>query len=151
MNTYPPVASLLPHAAPMLLLDALLHHEEDGVVCAVTVRPDMPFVDPEAGQVATLVSLEYMAQAVAAYAGYLGYLERQAPKLGFLLGCRRLRCHQPYLPVGTPLRVEAKRTWGDVALGKFACSVTLADGTPVATASLSVVQPKEGEGPAGGA
>lgn len=144
MTSYPPIADLLPHAAPMILLDRLLAHDSTRAVCEVTVREGMPFVQDH--RVATLVSLEYMAQTVAAYAGYNGYLKGGAAPIGFLIGCRQLRSHRPYVAAGTTLTIEARHVWGDTALGTFACTATLADGTPVATATLSVLQSEPSEG-----
>ena len=144
MSTFPPIAQLVPHAAPMLLLDGLVAHDGERAVCTVTVRDGRPFVEDH--RVPTVVTLEYMAQTVAAYAGYEGYQIGGPVEIAFLIGCRRMRSHQPYVPVGSTLTIEAHHVWGDNALGTFACTATLADGTPVAEATLSVFQPGSSDG-----
>ena len=140
MTPYPPIAQLLPHAAPMILLDRLVAHDSTHAVCEVTVREGMPFVQDH--RVATLVSLEYMAQTVAAFAGYNGYLKGGEAPMGFLIGCRQMRSHLPYIAAGTTLTIKARHIWGDTTLGTFECTAALADGTLVAATTLNVLQPE---------
>jgi predicted hotdog family 3-hydroxylacyl-ACP dehydratase len=136
--TLPPVADLVPHAAPMVLLDELVEVQSNQIVARSIVRADAPFV--EAAGLPALVTLEYMAQAVAAYAGLQARADGEAVRLGFLLGCRDLRIHCDFVPIGATLVVTSQRTWGDSQLGSFACTVAC-DGVIVAEAVLNVAQP----------
>lgn len=142
MSGFPPIEELVPHAAPMVLVDRLLQWHEEGAVCALTIREGAPFVRD--GRVATLVALEYMAQTIAVFAGYRARGAGEPVLLGFLIGCRTMTCLQPWLPVGSALRVSVERVWGDDQLGNFECAVQLEDGTPVANATLNVARPPPG-------
>ena len=87
----PSLSEILPHAPPMILLDELLEFTPGRVRCAVRLRPDSPLI--EGGKVRALVCVEYMAQAVAAYAGMVSRTAGQPPRIGFLLA-------PPYFPLG---------------------------------------------------
>ena len=65
-----------------------------------------------------------MAQTIAAGAG-LSAREKgsAAGQMGFLLGCRSLTIAVDNFDVGDRLTIEARRTWGETALGSFACKV----------------------------
>lgn len=134
---WPPVGELVPHQPPMSLLDEVLDFQNDCMTCAVTVRADAPFVEPEGVQ--AVVTLEYMAQCVAAWAGLSGRLQGQRVRIGFLIGCRDMHLHRKRIPIGAQLVVTSQRVWGDSVLGSFECEVRDADGC-VATALLTTAQ-----------
>ena len=134
---WPPVLELVPHEPPMSLLDEVLDFQADTMVCAVTIRADAPFVQPAGVQ--AVVTLEYMAQCVAAWAGLTGRLMGQPVRIGFLIGCREMLLHRDRIAIGTCLTVVCKRVWGDSVLGSFECEVSDEAGC-VATALLSTAQ-----------
>jgi len=135
------IAELLPHAAPMILLDRAVAGDDEHFVAAVTIRPDSPFCDGE--QVGAWVGLEYMAQAIAAWAGWKAYRRSQRAKPGLLLGCRRYQSAWPAFPVGTELRVEVVvELEGENGLGSFRCRLEHAQET-VASATVTVFQPAD--------
>jgi len=147
-SDFPPLIDLVPHKPPMLLLDRVLAYSNDVVRCEVQIRADSPFV--EDGQVPAVVGLEYMAQAIAAYAGMTARIEHREFRMGLLLGSRDLRFATDGFAVGDRLLVEARRTWGENDLGSFACKIERAqerdgdgdgdgaDGTPLASGTLTV-------------
>lgn len=137
---FPPVAELVPHAAPMVLLDEVVEVASDRLIARAAVTAGRPFVEEQG--LPALVTLEYMAQAVAAFAGLQGRAAGEAVRLGFLLGCRDLRLTCDYVPLGAELTVVSQRTWGDAQLGSFACTVRHGD-TLVAEAVLNVAQPRD--------
>ena len=137
MKTFPPVADVVPHKPPMLLLDRVLSYETDRVTCEVRIGPETPFL--EDGLVPAVVGIEYMAQTVAAYAGLTAREQGKDAKIGFLLGCRDLTLGTEGFAVGDLLVVEARRTWGDADLGSFACSVARS-GEVVVQGVLNVYQ-----------
>lgn len=140
--TYAPVEELVLHRAPMLLIDEVTEYEPERIACAVTVRSFPPLGTHDA--VPGLVALEYMAQAVAAYAG-LHARERGEPLLpGFLIGISRMDVQVPSFRVGERLTASARHTWGDARIGSFDATLTRSD-THVATATLKVARgdPKE--------
>ena len=135
------IEDVVPHRAPMLLLDRLLSADEDSVVVEGGVRHGQPFAT-DAG-VPAFVGVEVMAQAIAAWAGCRAHRLGQPVKLGFLLGTRRYACARTHFAFGARLRVEARReVMGDNGLGMFACRLWH-DGEPVADALLSVFEPPD--------
>jgi predicted hotdog family 3-hydroxylacyl-ACP dehydratase len=127
--------AVVPHRAPMMLLDVVLAHAADDTTCVVTIREDSPLREP-GGPVPGWVGLEYMAQCVAAHAGLIEHAAGRTPTIGLLIGARGVTFHaHGYLP-GQVLHVSARRIWGEGRLGAFACSIRdsrtdalLADGT----------------------
>ena len=88
MNKYS-IEAVLPHQAPMILIDSLNSYHADGCVCDVTITEQSPFYDEVKKGVATYIGSEYMAQAIAAYAGTLALDDNNKVKIGFLLGSRK--------------------------------------------------------------
>ncbi len=105
---YPPLQSILPHRPPMILIDELVHWDEREVVCSVTIRDDAPFVVD--GRVPALVSIEYFAQTVAAFYGYLAR-HRQQFTMGMLLGTRELELRTDFFHVGDALTITGRELW----------------------------------------
>jgi predicted hotdog family 3-hydroxylacyl-ACP dehydratase len=121
-TTYPPIVELVPHRPPMLLLDRVLSYDGECVICETVLGPTSPFA--EQGHVPALVGIEYMAQTIAAGAGLSARDKESASgQMGFLLGCRSLNIAVDSFNVGDRLTIEARRTWGETALGSFACKV----------------------------
>lgn len=131
---HPTIASLLPHAAPMIFLDELLDWGDDCAVCTATIRSTTPFV--EGDRLATVVAMEHMAQCVAVWSRLVDEEPGMKPKVGFLIACRELDLLVDWLSVGDRLRVESRRVWGDADLGQFACTVHRGE-TLVAKARMS--------------
>ena len=100
------IDEILPHTGGMLLLDELLDHGPEHVVCGVTVRPDTRFCDGSRG-VPAWVGLEYMAQTVCAYSGIDEVRAGLEPTIGLLLGSRRYRAEVESFPIGSTLRIRA--------------------------------------------
>jgi predicted hotdog family 3-hydroxylacyl-ACP dehydratase len=120
----------------MLLIDAVVASGEHDIVCRARVRDGNLFL--RGRTVRTVVCLEYMAQAVAAFAG-LRSTEPGPPRVGYLIAAN-MKLSAAGLELGDELLVLAKRIWGDSALGKFECTVTRMD-ISVAQATVSVYQP----------
>ena len=137
VNRYPPLEQVLPHRAPMILLDRIEDSAEGMAVCSVTLRSDSPFV--EQGSVPAVVATEYMAQCVAVYAGLKARRRGEGVRVGYLIGARSIEMAVDAFHVGDRLLVTARHVWGDDALGKFECRVA-AEGRRVARATLSVFQ-----------
>ena len=135
----PDIASLVPHAGPMVLLDRVLAVDEESLSAEVTIRSDSLFCTAQG--VGAWVGLEYMAQAIGAYAGYLAYQRGEAVKVGFLLGTRRYDCVRPFFSVGTRLRIHIKRVFqSENGMGSFECRIE--DGAvQLAAVTLTVYQP----------
>lgn len=137
MSLYPPLEQLLPHRAPMILLDRVEEHAEGRIVCGLTLRDDSSFV--ENGSAPAVVATEYMAQCVAAYAGLKARRRGGEVRIGYIIGARLVEFEVASFEVGEKLSVRARHIWGDDILGRFDCSVE-AGGTRVASAILTVYQ-----------
>lgn len=133
----PPLATLVPHGPSSLLLDELLHLDAERAVAGVRITERSPFL--ENGAVPAIVSLEYMAQAVAAFCGAQRADEGQQVQHGFLLGCRQLTLEVDAFAPGDVLRVEVRRSWTSDTVGQFDCEVVRA-GQRVAHGALNVYQ-----------
>jgi predicted hotdog family 3-hydroxylacyl-ACP dehydratase len=137
----PPVGELVPHSGTMSLLDRVLSADEETLCAEVAIRADTLFC--EEGVVGAWVGVEYMAQAVAAHAGYAARMRGEPVKVGFLLGTRRYQCSVPGFGAGTVLRVHVKRALqGENGLGAFECQLEdAASGAQLASATITVFQP----------
>ena len=124
MKTYNwPIEQLLPHANNMVLVDKLLEVEPESAVGLVNVRNDGLFSGP-IDQVPAWVGIEYMAQTVAAWAGYIALGKGEKVKLGFLLGTRKYESNVRHFTVGTSLHVSITRSFHSAeGLAAFACVI----------------------------
>ncbi len=134
MIAFPAIAEVLPHSAPMILLDEIVAYGGTGIRCRATIRSDSPFV--AAGRVRAIVSLEYMAQAVAAFAGMRGRTAGAPPRIGYVIGAREMTLEVDQFAIGDELLVDAEEVWGDERMSSFRCRV-VRDGRCVAEASLN--------------
>ena len=135
----PDIRSLVPHAGPMVLLDRVISVDEDSLLAEVRIRSDSLFCNTDG--VGAWVGIEYMAQAIGAWAGYTAQLRGEPVKLGFLLGTRRYDCSRPIFVSGSVLRVHIQRVFQDEnGLGSFECYIDDEEGR-IATAAVSVFQP----------
>ena len=135
----PDIRSLVPHAGPMVLLDRVISVDEDSLCAEVGIRSDTLFCGPDG--VGAWIGIEYMAQAIAAWAGYTAHLRGEPVKLGFLLGTKRYECSRPIFVLGSVLRVHVQRVFqNENGLGSFECRIDDTQGR-LATATVTVFQP----------
>ena len=139
--TFPAIADLVPHDGQMVLLERVLAADHEAVCTELTIRPDTLFCD--GAEVGSWVGIEYMAQAIAAYAGYQAHLRGEPVKVGFLLGARRYQCSVPAFTLGSVLHVRIQHAMqGDNGLAAFECRIDdAADGTVLAHATITVFEP----------
>lgn len=141
---YPDIRTLVPHAGPMVLLSRVIAVDEETLCAEVTIGPDTLFCDGQ--RVGAWVGVEYMAQAIAAHAGYAAHLLGNPAKVGFLLGARRYECSCPSFALGSVLHVHVQRVLqGENGLGAFECRIDYANdpsGIAAATATITVFQPE---------
>ena len=136
----PDIRSLVPHAGPMVLLDRVVSADADNLLAEVRIRSDSLFCNADG--VGVWVGIEYMAQAIGAWAGYTAQLRGEPVKLGFLLGTRRYECIRPIFLLGSVLQVCIRRTFQqENGLGSFECHIDNEQGR-VATATVTVFQPR---------
>jgi predicted hotdog family 3-hydroxylacyl-ACP dehydratase len=123
----------------MILLDKVVEFNDEKLVAEMTVRDDGLFGKHKS--VPSWVGIEYMAQAIGAYAGIKSILAGEPIRLGYLLGTRRYSSNVSDFIVGTALTVIVKVIIQDEKLGAFDCQI-LGNGIEV-SANLTVFQPPE--------
>jgi 3-oxoacyl-[acyl-carrier-protein] synthase I len=136
-----PVVDLLPHGPEMTIIDRLVASEGDRSVAVVEVTPDSRFF-LETG-VPAWVGIEYMAQTIAAHAGFEARSRGDPPPLGFLLGTRLYECSVPVFPAGANLKIVVERVLVDGGFGSFAC--TIETDKILAKAVVNTYQPNDAE------
>ena len=117
------IIDVIPHGQPMSLLDSIEDYSENGLVAVVTITEDSLFCESDG--VPAWVGVEYMGQAVAAYAGVSARRSNQPVKIGFLVSTRRYESPCSYFPVGTALAVSVNQiTENMTGLQVFDCKIT---------------------------
>ena len=140
-----PLSELLPQAEPMILLSGYEEPAgEDSVVAFVDVGCESPFYERVFGGVPSCVALEYMAQTMALLVGIRDRRRGQKPRIGFVLGSRKLETKIPCFCDGERYRISTTCTYEDESFGSFDCTIADGRGETVATATLTAFQP-EGE------
>jgi predicted hotdog family 3-hydroxylacyl-ACP dehydratase len=143
MTDLPDIRALVPHAGPMVLLDRVVSVDAESVCAEVRIKKDSLFYAD--GGVGAWIGLEYIAQAIAAYAGYHAALRGEAVKIGFLLGTRRYDCVRPAFALGSLIQIRARRVLqNDDGLASFDCRIDDENGL-IAGASVTVFQPADAE------
>ncbi len=127
MEGYPPIAQLLPHGEPMVLLDQMQAWSPGRATCRFRVRDGARLV--EDGRLETLFTIEHMAQAVAACLGYEAYRGGEGVRVGMIVSCREFEVFCDNAVVGDELEVTARRERGNRSLSHFACEVSRPSGS----------------------
>ena len=86
MSEFPPIAHLMPHSEPMVLLDRVLDWSPGRIECATQVRENARLV--EDGLLLAPFTIEHMAQAVAVCLGYEAYRGGRGVRVGMIVSCR---------------------------------------------------------------
>lgn len=137
-----PIAALIPHKPPMILLDEVICYDENSLVAEVTIRDDSLFLRPEG--VPCHVGIEYMAQACGAYAGVHALDSGDPVRIGLLLGTRDYRAQVSHSRRGDRLQIAIEMVFRDEAIAALAFSISIT-GKIVAEAQLKVYQPNNDE------
>ncbi len=131
------ITALIPHSGSMVLLDRIIDFDEYTLSAELVVRGDNLLGNDKT--VPAWAGIEYMAQAIAAYAGIKSKLAGEPIKLGFLLGTRSYTSNVASFAVGTALTIQVKNIIQDDKLGVFDCKLR-GDGVEI-NANLNVYQP----------
>lgn len=139
----PDIRTLLPHSGQMVLLNRLLAVDHESLCAEVCITADS-MLAVEQG-VGAWVGIEYMAQAIAAHAGWLAHQRGEPVKVGFLLGSRKYESKLGYFPLGCVLKVHVQRMLlAGNGLGAFECRIDIEGGEDnAATATVTVFQPED--------
>jgi predicted hotdog family 3-hydroxylacyl-ACP dehydratase len=135
------VEELVPHRAPMCLLDAIDDYGQDWLRAAVTPRTDSVFATTHG--VPAWVGIEYMAQAASAVGGIEQVQRGERPSIGLLIGARYYRCMQDHFAFGAPLAVFANIAMRDAEdFAAYDCRIEL-DGRRIAECTLKAYRPRD--------
>lgn len=135
MSEFPPIAQIVPHREPMVLLERMLQWSPGQTECALRVRSGARFVDEDG--LRAPFTIEHMAQSVAACLGYEAFLGGRGVRVGMIVSCRAFRAHMPRVAIGDELIVRARRERGNDSLSHFDCEVRRQDAL-FTTASLTL-------------
>lgn len=135
------IEDLLPHRAPMILLNRLGEIYKDGLQTFVEITSDSMFCEDSG--VPCYVGLEYMAQTVAAYAGWNALENSGTVKEGFLLGTREAKFSVSHFPIGSQLSVTCRDFMSNQEMGVFDCQIyDLEQRLLLGSCKLNVFQPE---------
>lgn len=141
MNDLPPIADIVPHAGPALLIDRVFEYTDAGIRVRAEITSTHPWLEPGHG-VPNWVGIEMMAQACAAHAGLTGRRAGQPPQRGMLLGTRHYQGCVTYFPVGACLDIEAHiRTGSESAMKACDCRIQHGERTLAEACLVVAVQP----------
>ena len=139
------VASLLPHRPPMVLIDGVetFDSEAKRVVVSLKIDDSNPFFSD--GGVPSWVAIEYMAQASAALAGLRdrSLAPDCAPRVGMLLGTRRMEVGLSRFVADETYHVAAECVFEDAEAASFQCEIRDAADRVVASATLNAYRPPD--------
>ena len=117
--SFPPFHELVPHEGPMVLLDEMVEWAPGSATCRLEIQSGTAF--ERDGGVDTVVSIEWMAQAVAACLGYEAFKGGEGVRVGMIVGCRRFELDRPRVLVGDSLRISVERIRGNELVSHFNC------------------------------
>ena len=112
------VQELVPHSGKMMLLDKVIDFGEEWLEAEVRIHQNSMFCDGHS--VPALVGIEYMAQAIAAFAGKNSKNNKADISIGLLLGTRKYESNTSRFNVGTVLKITVNQVYlEDMGLGVF--------------------------------
>jgi len=118
------VESLLPHSEPMVLIESISDIDDQRLEAQVRISDKSRFWQSDLDGVPAWVTIEYMAQAIAALAGSKAKALGEPVKLGFLLGTRKFSINSPVLESGKDFKVEVEQLYmDDSGLAAFDCKI----------------------------
>ncbi len=133
--------TLLPHDHPMILIDEVIEYGDDYLVARVEPDLGKPFANDQ-GNVPAWVGVEYMAQAIGAFAGVQSKLAGEPVKVGFLLGTRAYNTEVDWFQRNEIYSIRVQQLYQDNGLSAFECSIYQPGGNVLATATINTYQPE---------
>lgn len=138
--SFPEISAVLPHDAPMIVIDRIVAHDVDSVTTELVVDDRHMFFDQSANALPSWVVIEIMAQSVAASAGLIALQEDRPIIAGFLLGTRKLDLAESWIPVGACVRTRVASQFSAAeGLAAFNCE-TYVDDAVFASGIINVYQ-----------
>ncbi len=107
------IASIIPHAGAMCLLDRVDHWDATKIRCTSNTHRDPENPMRAHGQLPAVCGIEYAAQAMAVHGGLAGIVGGK-PKAGYLASLRDVACRKNRLDdLDGELTVDAEKLMGD--------------------------------------
>jgi predicted hotdog family 3-hydroxylacyl-ACP dehydratase len=121
------IATMIPHAGSMCLLDAVLAWDESTIRC-VTARhrlADNPL--RHGGRLGVLSGIEFAAQAMAVHGRLAGAIDAR-PRIGMIASVRDIACHAERLDdCAADLIIDATLLMGDDERVLYSFAITAAE------------------------
>lgn len=136
-----PIGELLPHGPAMTLIDRLVTYDAARSVAVARITQHNAFFD--GSSVPAWVGIEYMAQTIAAHAGFAARLLGMLPAVGFILGTRAYASFVDEFAVGSQLTITVEPQVLDAGFAAFDCAISI--DRLVATAILRTYEPTAAE------
>lgn len=113
MAAFPPISSLIPHAGPSCLLEAVTHSDGERTECSARIEAGHPYLRRE--RVHSLLAIELFAQGAAVHRALQDQAGSRVLSSGRLVGANA-RLHTPELvpPMCLLVRVMPKATLGQL-------------------------------------
>ncbi|RCU52793.1 3-hydroxylacyl-ACP dehydratase [Corallincola holothuriorum] len=134
-----PIEEIVPHSYPMILIDELLSITEKSAIARVDIKPDCILLDPN-GECSAATGIEWMAQTIAAHAGYFARQQQKTVEIGFLLGTRRYRSTRSTFFSGDQYIVKVEQLYLEDGMASFACEI-IDNEDVIVTATINTYQP----------
>lgn len=142
MNNYS-IEQVVPHDAPMILIEQLVEYSDESATCSVTITPQSPFYNEQIEGVPSFIGIEYMAQSIAAYAGALANDINEAVRIGFLIGTRKYKTHEARFCKNSKLTIYVHKLYQDESgLSVFECQIS-ENKKILCDAKINVFQPED--------
>ncbi|MFC4272516.1 hypothetical protein GQF03_11325 [Sneathiella chungangensis] len=132
------ITEILYHAPPMILIDRIEAYDDTTVMSSVEITETSPFMAE--GEVPAYISIEYMAQSIAAYSGIKARNAGGEVKIGYLVSTRSMTLGCPAFHPGDRLSVTVHLVYDETPMAVFDCAITRNEKL-VAEARLNVYQP----------
>lgn len=129
----------IPHEKPMVFINHLIEANETSAVAELIITSDLMFCEQQG--LPTWTSIELMAQTVSAYAGHRAKGTGGKPKIGFLLGTRKLTFPIPFFELGETVKIHVEQNYVHEGLGQFSCQIEYQ--TYVFNAMINVFEPND--------
>ncbi len=132
---WPAIEALIPHRAPMLLVERIVEVLEEGLVCRGRIPGGGPLADR--GFASVFLGLELAAQTAAVGEALGRGPDAGEPRLGYLTSIKNARFQVPELPAERPLLATVRRVGSVPPLAMYSVEVALEDdGSELLTATL---------------
>lgn len=122
------IRTLIPHSGLMCLLDGVVEWDDESIICLSSSHLDPANPLRRDGRLSGVHAFEYGAQAVAVHGGLRARSADLTAPPGYLAALRDARLHVARLDdVGSPLRIYARRLFGDAVNTIYECRITAGD------------------------